>query len=135
MPRHNFKCNKCKLTFGFDTDLADINRFKKKLKRGIRCPECDDQWGKQGSNIVQEIQAPSKTRDIEKLRRANAQASADAKAAAAKYAGQVGMPKMVDVKRPSRGANVGVIPGKDIERVPKSVVDSLQFRQGFEPDK
>lgn len=136
MTRHNFKCNKCKLTFGFDTELSDINRFKKKLKRGVRCPECDDQWGEPGSNITHELPVPAKTRDIEKLRRANREASAEANAAAARHMSETGAPEMVNVNRPKGGKMVGsVMPGKAVERVPKSVVDSLQFKQGFNPQK
>ncbi len=136
MTRHNFRCNKDKLTFGFDSDLADINRFKKKLKRGVRCPECDDEWGAKGSNITHELPFRDKTKDKEKLRRTNIQASSDAKVMAAKYAAGVGTPEMVNVKRPKDSRNPGnITPGAPVERLPKSVVDSLQFKQGVDPNK
>ncbi len=134
MARHDFKCNKCKLTFGFDSDIADINRFKKKLKRGVRCPECDDKWGEVDSNITQVLAVSGKARDIEKLRRSNAQASSDAKASAAKYASEVGTPEMVQVKRPKDGKMLGnVMPGKAVESIPKSAIDSLIYKQGIDP--
>lgn len=129
MTRHNFNCRKCNITFGFDSDLSDINRFKKKLKRGVRCPQCDDEWGSKNSNIMHELPHRDKTKDIEKLRKENIRHSQAAGVMAAKYAAEVGTPEMVSVKRPQGGRSVGnIMPGAAVEQVPKSVIDSLKSK-------
>jgi len=133
MATHNFNCRKCHFKFSIENDITDINRLKKKLKRGIRCPQCDDEWGEKGSNILHEIPKADTVRSLEKLRKSNAEATAFAAQAAAQHMAAVGREEMVEVRRPKNSTNVGVIPGNEVERVPKRVIDSLQYKQGVDP--
>lgn len=131
MKTHNFYCRKCKLAFNIEHEFSDTLRLHRKLKRGVRCPQCDDMWGSKGANIVQEIPQASKdkARDLQKLRKKNIEASAEANIMAARMRQEMGEPEMVEVKRPKDGKVEGnIMPGKATERVPKSVIDSLKSR-------
>ena len=126
MTKHSFKCGKCNLSFSIESEEENVNEMKKSLKRGVRCPKCDDEWGNKDSDIIQDLgMLPTRNdkKTKESLRRENAERSSEAQRAALEFARQNPNGEMVEISKP-RGMQTTQY-GQSVERVPKSVVDRI----------
>jgi DNA-directed RNA polymerase subunit RPC12/RpoP len=124
MATHSFKCNPCSFTFSFESEEADVQKFRKEMN-GIKCPKCGKVWGEPGANITHEFNPPTMTptRDLEKLRKANRDASGEAAIMASKYASA--NPIKTEVISRPEGMKTSRF-GNSSEVVPSSVMESLK---------
>lgn len=123
---HDFECLDCKFKFSYQSEISDVNKFKDSLARGVRCPKCDKEWGSKEGNIqiILNVSAGS-GKSLEARRRENRERSFEAIKQARAFQDAGGGPEMVDVqRRGSMGAPTQF--GRNTERVPKSVIDSLK---------
>jgi len=126
MSIYKFKCGKCNIGFSIESEEVSASALKKSLKRGVRCPQCDDEWGNKKSNIIEDmgmLPLRNDKKTLESLRKENAERSKMANEAALDFARSNPDGEMVEVSRPS-----GIRPteyGQSVERVPKGVIDRI----------
>lgn len=121
MTIHRFNCRECKQKFSFESEHADIKKFKESLKRGVRCPQCDKEWGDPKANIVHDFEPAVSAEDLRKrdLRKENAERSREASAMAADYARRDAQEERVTIN-PPKGEK-----GQPIQ-IKKSTLDSIE---------
>jgi hypothetical protein len=121
---YRFECEKCKFKFSFESELSDINDFKKEMG-GIKCPKCLDVWGEKNAKI-NHIMAVSRDQKMskEKLRKANREASIEAEKRASEFRANNPNQNVAVQRSSNMGAPTKY--GSAVETVPKNVIDSLK---------
>ncbi len=126
MTSHNFHCLKCKQKFSIESKEESSNKVGATLKRGVRCPQCDDKWGDSKSKIEIVVPIPASRkpkRSKEEMRKINAEKSAEATKQAAEFSQSHGTEKISIARNKNMGGPSRY--GGAVEQVPKNVVDSI----------
>ena len=121
---YKFRCKDCKIDFSVESDSGNVNLLNKELKRGVRCPKCDSQWGEKDSKIDLQLQIGADRnghKSLESRRKENSDRTKMAAQQAGEYTKSHPQEKMISVKGKPQSKF-----GRTVEQIPERLIKSIE---------